>query len=191
MATVVCWREWDGEGLEHCAYRLDETGLMLEGVVAGTHEGLYGGHYLVRTDAAVRTRDVRVAFVGGPALRLLSDGEGGWRDAAAGRSLPELDGCVDVDIRITPATNTLPIRRLGLAVGESREIAVAYVPLPDGAGGLRPKRVMQRYTRLDGEGRYRYEGLDSGFSADIEVDAAGLVLDYPGVFRRLRRPMND
>ena len=188
MTTAVCWREWDGEGLEHCAYRLDETGLMLEGVVASAQEGGYGGHYLVRADAAFRTRDVRVAYVGGPALHLRADGEGGWRVAADGRPLPELDGCVDVDIRITPATNTLPIRRLMLDVGESREISVAYIPLPDGEGGLAPRRVMQRYTRLEGLGRYLYEGLDSNFSAEIEVDAAGLVLDYPGVFRRLRRP---
>lgn len=188
MTTTVCWREWDGEGLEHCACRLDETGLMLEGVVAGTHEGLYGAHYLVRADAAFRTRDVRVAFVGGPALHLRADGEGGWRNAADGRSLPDLQGCVDIDIRVTPATNTLPIRRLGLAVGDSREIAVAYVPLPAGADGLGPRRVMQRYTRLEGTGRYRYEGLDSGFSAEIEVDVTGLVLDYPGVFRRLKHP---
>ena len=111
-----------------------------------------------------------------------------WRDAAGGHPLPDLQGCIDVYIRVTPATNTLPIRRLGLAVGDSRDIAVAYVPLPQGAGDLRPRRVMQRYTRLDGPGRYRYEGLDSGFVAEIEVDAAGLVLDYPGVFRRSRRP---
>lgn len=188
MTTTVCWREWEGEGLEHCAFRLDETGLMLEGVVAGTQEGLYGAHYLVRTDDAFRVREMRVAFVGGASLYLVADGEGNWRDAAGGCPLPELDGCVDVDIRVTPATNTLPIRRLMLDVGESREITVAYVPLPDGKCDLRPRRVTQRYTRLEGLGRYRYEGLDSGFTAEIEVDAAGLVLDYPGVFQRLRRP---
>lgn len=188
MTTTVCWREWNGEGREHCACRLDAAGLTLEGVVAVTQEGLHGVHYLVRTDAAFRTREVRVAFVGGPTLHMEADGEGDWRHAAGGHPLPDLQGCVDVDIRVTPATNTLPIRRLGLAIGESRDIAVAYVPLPEGAGDLRPRRVMQRYTRLDGPGRYRYEGLDSGFVAEIEVDAAGLVLDYPGVFRRLRRP---
>lgn len=189
MTTVVCWREWEGEGLEHCAARFADDGLTLEGVVAGTHEGLYGAHYKVRTDAAFRTREVRVAFVGGPALHLEADGEGHWHDAAEGRQLPELDGAVDIDIRVTPSTNTLPIRRLSFGVGDSHEIAVAYVPLPDAAGGgLRPRRVAQRYTRLAGEGIYRYEGLGSGFVADIEVDAAGLVVDYPGVFRRLRRP---
>jgi hypothetical protein len=43
----------------------------------------------------------------------------------------------------------------------------------------------QAYTRLADQ-RYRYESLDgSGFSAELAVDADGLVLDYPGLFRRV------
>ena len=34
-------------------------------------------------------------------------------------------------------------------------------------------------------GLYRFESLSSGFRADIPVDGDGLVLDYPGVFRRV------
>lgn len=184
MRSVVRWREWDGEGLEHCVCRFADDGLTLEGVVVTTDEGRHGAHYLVRTNAAFRTRDVWVAFAGGPVLHLEADGEGHWRDVAGHRALPALDGCVDVDIRITPATNTLPIRRLDLKEGESCDIRVAYVPLPvDGTCRLLP--VEQRYTCLTANSRYRYEGLDTGFTADIEVDATGLVVDYPGVFRRV------
>ncbi|HEX9339624.1 MAG TPA: putative glycolipid-binding domain-containing protein [Thermoplasmata archaeon] len=32
--------------------------------------------------------------------------------------------------------------------------------------------------------RYRYESLDSGFTADIDGDDAGLVAEYPGLWRR-------
>ena len=184
--TIVRWREWEGEGLEHCACRFADDGLTLEGVVVTTDEGRHGVHYRVRTDAAFRTRDVWIAFVGGPVLHVEADGEGHWRDLIDHRALPALDGCVDVDIRVTPATNTLPIRRLKLRPGESCDIRVAYVPLPDPAdGGFLPRPVGQRYTCLTGDGGYRYHGLDSGFIADIEVDEAGLVLDYPGVFRRV------
>lgn len=184
--TIVRWREWEGEGLEHCVCRFTDDGLTLEGVVVTTDEGRHGAHYRVRTDAAFRTREVRVAFVGGPVLHVEADGEGHWRDLIDYRALPALDGCVDVDIRITPATNTLPIRRLKLPQGESCDIRVAYVPLPGQAeGAFLPRPVEQRYTCLTEESLYRYEGLDSGFTADIEVDAEGLVLDYPGVFRRI------
>lgn len=184
MRSMVRWREWEGGGLEHCALRFDDDGLTLEGVVVTTDEGLFGAHYRVRTDAAFRTREVRIAFVGGPVLHVEADGEGHWRDMAGRRALPALDGCVDVDIRITPSTNTLPIRRLRLGLGESRDIRVAYVPLPEG-GDLRPIAVGQRYTCLMPDSLYRYQGLDSGFTADLPVDGDGLVMDYPGVFRRV------
>jgi len=77
-------------------------------------------------------------------------------------------------------TNTLPIRRLGLAVGQSATLSVAFVSVPD----LRVEHVKLRYTRL-APLRYRYEGLDSGFTAEIAVDEAGLVIDYPQLCRRV------
>jgi hypothetical protein len=89
-----------------------------------------------------------------------------------------------VDLLPTPFTNTLPIRRLRLAVGDSREILVAYVTVP----GLELSAARQRYTRLeprDGRDVYRFEGLGSGFVAEVTVDAEGLVVDYPGLFRRV------
>ena len=93
-----------------------------------------------------------------------------------------LKGCSDVDIMITPFTNTLPIRRLNLALHESREISVVYFSLPD----LTVSRLDQRYTFLLQEkdhSVYKYESLNSGFTRDIKVDADGLVIDYPGIFK--------
>lgn len=185
MQRMARWCDWQRQGLEHCVLTETAKGLTLEGVVAGSDPVGFGAHYRVRTDAQFHTREVRLSFAGGHSLHLASDARGQWRDVARGTALPALDGCLDVDIGITPATNTLPIRRLGLAVGASAEIPAAFVPPPEpGAGKAAPRLARQRYTRL-GEAGYRYEGLESGFTAEIEVDAAGLVLDYPGVFRRL------
>ena len=114
---------------------------------------------------------------------MTADGEGRWFDAS-GAAVPALDGCVDVDITATPLTNTLPIRRLSLEQGESADIKVAYVTIP----GLRVTPDEQRYTRLptdaDG-GRYRFEQAGAGFTAVLQVDADGLVDDYPGLFERV------
>ena len=66
---------------------------------------------------------------------------------------------------------------------ESAEIAVAYI---DGAE-LQPWPEPQRYTRLETEEGveiYRFLSLDGGSTADLPVDPDGLVLDYPGLFRR-------
>jgi hypothetical protein len=85
----------------------------------------------------------------------------------------------DVDIAITPFTNTLPIRRLRLAVGESAEIDATYVAAPD----FEVSTMRQRYTRVD-EHRYRYES--PGFEALLTLDEHDLVTEYPGLWRRIR-----
>jgi uncharacterized protein len=54
--------------------------------------------------------------------------------------------------------------------------------------GLEVSVARQRYHCLswgaDG-GRYRLEAPASGFTAEIAVDADGLVIEYPGVARRV------
>jgi uncharacterized protein len=118
---------------------------------------------------------------GARSLHLDADGEGHWHDGA-GRALPDLDGCIDIDIWPTPFTNTFPIRRQPLAVGARREFLMAWVFAPD----LTVRPMRQGYTRL-ADRRYLYESLDgSGFRAELPVDEEGVVLDYQGIFRRVR-----
>ena len=78
-----------------------------------------------------------------PRVELFPDGEGNWA-TADGQTVGYLGGCEYVDIAETPYTNTLPIRRLGFASGESADISVAYL---DGAE-LQPWSEPQRYTCL-------------------------------------------
>ncbi len=91
----------------------------------------------------------------------------------------DLAGCIDVDLGITPSTNTLPIRRLNLQVGESADVTAAWVRFPE----LTVEPLAQRYTRLD-ERRYRYEST-TGFSAELEVDELGLVVRYGDIWERV------
>ena len=91
---------------------------------------------------------------------------------------PQYSDCVDVDLSFTPATNTLPIRRLGLEIGEEAEIHVAWLVGPK----LSVQRVPQRYTRL-AEDRYRY--TQDEFEAELTVDRQGLVLEYEGLWRAI------
>ena len=74
------------------------------------------------------------------------------------------------------------MRRLGLAPGASAETTAAWVKVPE----LTVEPLRQRYTRLPEGDRWRYEALTLGFSTEFAVDEHGLVLDYPGLARRLR-----
>jgi uncharacterized protein len=187
MNLEAMWTPWDGRGSEHLRLRLEETGIEADGVVIGEEDGVaFRARYVIRCDPGWRTREMVVDPLDGrDPLHLRSDGEGNWSDAS-GRSIPELEGCTDVDLSATPFTNTLPIRRLNLGVDESSEIAVVYMDVPD----MRLDASRQRYTCLERSadgGLYRYEDRGSfrGFTADLPVDADGLVLDYPGIFRRM------
>lgn len=186
MQVEVRWQAWNGGGLEHCVARESQDGLVLSGAVVGARGTEYGAFYDVRTDALFRTREVRVTYAAGPSLHVEADGEGTWRDVLAGVPLPELSGCIDVDIGVTPATNTLPIKRLNLAGDQSCDILAAYVPLPSQIGDrFTPTCAEQRYTCIEPGRKYRYEGLFRNFAAVLEVDTNGLVLDYPETFHRL------
>jgi hypothetical protein len=184
MISEVMWSAWAGTGLGHLRLVLRESGVVADGIVLGVEEGQpFRLAYEVRCDAYWRVRATRVGVPSeSPKVELLSDGEGNWA-TSDGRAVAYLEGCGYVDISETPYTNTLPIRRLGLLPGESADVSVAYF---DGAE-LQPWPEPQRYTRLeerDGGGLYRFESLDGEFTADLPVDSDGLVLDYPGLFRR-------
>lgn len=179
----VAWRGPESS-YEACAMTRLSAGWLLEGTVVASAAGQPSPvSYRVLCDATWHTRDVRVfaweARLPASTPRVLaleSDGAGHWR--VNGEPAPSLDGCLDVDLGVTPSTNTLPIRRLRLAVGGSAHVVAAWVRFPD----LEVRSLGQRYTRLD-ERLWRYES-DTGFTADLTVDAEGLVVDYPGAWQR-------
>lgn len=173
------WMPDLGEGAEHFTFRTTADGYEARGDVAATLDGCpLKARYLVEVDAAWKTQRVNVAVTGGGQLEIRSDGAGRWR-GADGRALPGLEGCADPDISMTPFTNTVAIRRLGLNISEVAEIKVAYILVPD----LTLRAAPQRYTRL-ADRLWRFESLDSDFTADIAVDEQGFVVDYPGLFQR-------
>jgi uncharacterized protein len=181
----VMWTPWEGPGIEHLRLVTTDGGVVANGLVIGLEAGRpFRIGYEIRCDGHWRVRQVRAAAPDSerPVLELLADGKGRWK-RRGGELLPELDGCIDVDISATPFTNTLPIRRLGLKPGESEELTITYVRVPELLVG--PER--QRYGCLEAKsdgGLYRFEALPSGFTAELPVDAEGLVIDYPELFRR-------
>lgn len=176
------WSAWDGckAGLEHVDIRPADGGLDISGVVIAQEDGTqFGLSYRLKLDALWHTRDVLVKTTSGHVLHLESDGRRHWQEN--GKDQPALQGCIDIDIQATPITNTLPVRRLDLETGESMEIRLCYITVPD----LAVFPSSQRYTALEAGSLYRFESLEDGFTADLPVDQDGFVCDYPGLFKRL------
>lgn len=185
MKLEVLWRQLVGIGAEHLVLTVDDdvhADVHANGMAVGEIESTaYRIRYEVDCDARWNVERLHVEDMlhkrSMTWARLQKDR---WSDGE-GHELEGLAGCTDVDLMITPFTNTLPIRHLGLQPGEQREIMVVFVSVPD----LTATKVRQRYACLElneNGGRYRYESLTTGFTAELKVDTDGLVVDYPNIF---------
>lgn len=181
MLTIEAhWENWSGQGRQHVLLKELGGRFLAEGSILTSGKSGFAAKFEIECDAAWRMRRAEIALIGGKrSLRITADGEGRWFDATS-KPLPQLQGAIDIDLSASPFTNTLPIRRCNLAIGESIDIVTAYVALPELTLGPDP----QRYTRL-GERRYLYESRDSDFVSEIEADDDGLLVNYPGLFRRI------
>jgi hypothetical protein len=154
-----------------------ETGFEFNGLILQADRDVpYAVRYRLRLDQDWRSREIEIEVEneGRHRLSLASDGGGHW--AQDGKTRLELEGCLDLDVEWSPSTNTLPIRRLALAVGETQAVTAVWIRLPS----LELQRLDQSYERLDQHG-YRYRA--GGFVADLTVDDDGLVLQYGASWR--------
>lgn len=177
MATQrVTWRRTDELATdEHATLTVRDSGLALVGTIIGADGGVpIRVEYRLMTDGAGLTTGVHVRQLRAFEQRTLTidrSAKGIW--SVDGAAAPALRGCTDIDLELSPSTNTLPIRRLHLAIGASQTVKVAWVRFPD----LVVEPSDQTYTRLD-DVTYRYASGD--FTAELVVDDAGLAAAYAG-----------
>ena len=177
----IRWRRLDVSGRENALFQRTASGWHLSGEVVVEEAGVAARlRYAVDCDQKWRTRSAGIdGEVGGHRIRIAfeSDRDGHWtRDGAP---QPDLEGALDFDLGVTPATNTLPIRRLGLAIGESGHVRSAWLRFPE----LRLEPLEQTYLR-EAEHCFLYRALLDGttFEARLETDAYGRVLRYEGLW---------
>jgi hypothetical protein len=183
---TICWtplwnKSQEGVGFEHLLL----TKCAADSVVLAIDDerGPFRLTYRLNWDESWRLRDAELVLTterSTQSLRLQTDGQGHWRDGDD-RVIDALDGCMDIDVWPTPFTNTFPIRREPMALGERRQFLMAWVYAPD----LTVRPQPQAYTRL-ADRLYLFESLDgSNFQVELPVDEDGIVLDYPELFRRV------
>jgi hypothetical protein len=172
-----------------------DRGLRATGWTLGAAPEPYSARYTLTTDERWATESLEVASEGAGwsrSLRLIRQtGRDAWKVRASesgslaapppGAEYPEtFTEALDVDLAFSPLTNTLPIRRLGLAgqpVGSEFEITVAFVELPS----LAVVASTQKYA-VAGQGEVGFRSGD--YRVQIAVDDDGFVVDYPGLATR-------
>jgi len=177
---VILWRRLDAPGHESCRLERSGSSWILSGCSVFIHEARPCRlNYVVECDEAWRTIAATVdGWIDADpvTVEIRVDSAGRW--SLNGEERPVVEGCIDVDLNFSPSTNLLPIRRLGLAIGQEAPVRAAWLRFPD----LTLLPLQQRYRRT-GPNSYGYESDGGAFTADLEVDSTGFVTHYPRFFR--------
>jgi len=178
VTHAIVWRRIDKPGHEYCRLQELETGARLTGVAIVTNDSTpHCVEYEIHCDPTWRTLRCRLAE---NSTSVRTDWEirrEGNLWMMNGVEVPAVADCEDLDLGFSPATNLLPIRRLGLKVGESAAVNAAWVRFPE----FTLERLVQSYTRVS-EDTYRYESAGGKFRRDLKVDENGFVLEYPEIW---------
>ena len=185
---MAAWRHLGvREGFEVVFLRREGDGYRLDGQSTALDEGeAWGVRYAVTLDAGWATRSAVVVGLSGSGsyeVHLDGDAKGTWW--VDGEPASQLEGCLDIDLEASACTNALPVKRLGLRVGEASDAPAAFVR----ASTLEVERLEQQYRRLEdlepGRTRYDYASPAFDFRAVLTYDRSGLVVDYPGIAERV------
>lgn len=184
LPEIGVWRlEGAYKGHEVVRFSKGDNGPVLEGVSVGTEKGLpWSIHYVIHLTADWRIASAEVEDYSGKHLAIKTDGKGSW--VVNGELRPELEGCLDLDFEASAVTNTIPVHRLALAVGQKGESAAAYIR----TNGLVVERLDQTYRRLpDASGKmlFDYESPRFRYHDVLRFGPEGLAEKYPGIARRL------
>lgn len=175
ILAMAHWRRLDCEGTDRCSLAHADNGWLLTGQArwGGAHPGELS--YAVRCDENWLTLSADISGrVDGEkiALRIARE-QHAWRVNDAEQ--PQLDGCTDIDLSFTPATNLMPVRRLA-GNGPAALPARAAWLVPDLSG----LAVLEQTYTLQDDGRVEY--VSPNFRAPLEVHDCGFVTRYPGLW---------
>lgn len=178
-ATSILWRRIDVPGHDACRLESRDGGWSLAGSAVFLHAGAPARlDYEVLCDGDWNTRRGEVrGWLGARSIERRVERTSGGVWTLDGVVTAGVEDCSDLDLGFTPATNTISLLRLGLAVGQAAEVPVAW--LSDDIAAL--ERLAQHYERRS-ETEYAYRSPSSRYAAVLEVTPAGFVRRYPGLW---------
>ncbi|MGV3710931.1 MAG: putative glycolipid-binding domain-containing protein [Gemmatimonas sp.] len=176
----ILWRRIDTPGHDACTFLSSATQHVVSGC-AVFRSSRKPSHlvYTVQCDASWRTMEAHVhGRIGKVEIdtRISRTARGIWK--RDGRAQPLLDGCDDIDLAFTPATNTIALRRLALRVGNSASVRAAWLNIED-----EEFSVLEQTYRRTSRDQYQYFSPRFDFRARLTVNAAGVVTNYPTLWK--------
>jgi uncharacterized protein len=176
----IVWSGVKFPSLDYCRLTKEAGGWRFSGMLVAKLQGSpIALRYEILVDKIFRTRSLTIEKTGPGkvVVKSVRFRQGNW--LVDGKNRNDLRECTDVDIEATPVTNTLPIRRYELKVGDRVDLTVLWMRIPS----LKVMPMKQSYERI-GEREYRYRSA-SGFTAKLQVDDLGLVTYYGDIWRRV------
>lgn len=176
----ILWRRLDQPGHEAARLVYQRGHWQLVGTAVFAHEQQPCClAYQIVCDTAWQTLSATVTgWVGSESVQIAIAVTPDQRWQLNRTEITEVAGCIDVDLNFSPATNLFPIRRLALGIGQSAEVQAAWLRFPSFT--LEP--LAQVYQRTEATA-YRYESAGGSFVANLQVNQAGFVTEYPNLWQ--------
>lgn len=185
-SQLICagiWRWVQSPGLERFEFLRIGAEWLFRGTILTFGNGDPAeARYEIACDRSFRTKHASISIVDSSGERSLKieTQKGRWYEN--GRENQRVNGAIDIDLGWSPSTNTLPIKRLNLEIGQSSgEFTAAWVHFPE----LTLQPLPQEYLRV-AERQYRYCSRGGTFTANLTVDDNDLVVDYEGFWLRAK-----
>jgi uncharacterized protein len=183
MVCAGLWRWLQGTGLERFELvRSVDDWIFCGTILTLAANGAAEARYEIVCDRSFRTKRANVSVKNATGERTLEIATENGRWYENGHENKIVVDALDIDLGWSPSTNTLPIKRLKLEVGQtSGEFMAAWVRFPE----LTLQPLPQEYVRL-ADRKYRYSSRSGAFTANLLVDNDDLVIDYEGFWQRVR-----
>jgi hypothetical protein len=186
VPAVAAWQHHDlRTGFEVATFTVRDDHYVVHGATtAAEGSTVWAVEYYIVLDSDWITRRVRVNQWSAEGRRAVRLDREGTQWCVNMKRAPDLDDCLDVDLESSVLTNAFPVRRNDAVSETSWSAPAAYVRASD----LKVSRLEQRYTHLASDERHQfaYEAPEFDFRCQLEYDAAGLILHYPGIAVRAR-----
>lgn len=168
-AYAVLWLRQDRPGNDACRFANAAGGFLIDG--SSTDADWNFLRYRIRAREDGTTRRARIGAMSRFFIRRAPDDS--W--TLNGKTVDEVKGAKDIHLPFTPATLTLPIRRLNLNVGDEEETLAASLDHVNER--LTPLHFVFRRTAND---QYECIETETGITSQLRVDAQGIVRSHAG-----------